>query len=65
MLTLLLPDHFEKISFVKMLFDKYNLSIRPTHKEFGFNGIRFSVDIFNTEKEIDFAAEVMHKELTK
>jgi selenocysteine lyase/cysteine desulfurase len=63
MLTLLLPDKIEKNPFVKMLFDKYKLSIRPTHKEFGFNGIRFSVHIFNTEKEIDFASEVLHKEL--
>jgi selenocysteine lyase/cysteine desulfurase len=64
MLTLLLPDRFEKTAFVKMLLDKYKISIRPTHKEFGFNGIRFSVHIFNTQKEIDFASEVMHKELT-
>ncbi|MBY0477727.1 MAG: aminotransferase class V-fold PLP-dependent enzyme [Chitinophagaceae bacterium] len=64
MLTLLLSDRFESTSFVKMLLDKYKISIRPTHKEFGFNGIRFSVHIFNTEKEIDFASEVMHKELT-
>lgn len=63
MLTLLLPDKFERTSFVKMLFDKYKLSIRPTHKEFGFNGIRFSVHIFNTEKEIDFTSEVLYKEL--
>lgn len=64
MLTLLLSDKFEKTSFVKMLLEKYKISIRPTHKEFGFNGIRFSIHIFNTEKEIDFAAEVMHKEIT-
>ncbi|MDX2046623.1 MAG: aminotransferase class V-fold PLP-dependent enzyme [Chitinophagaceae bacterium] len=64
MLTLLLRDPFQKNPFVKMLLDKHRLSIRPTHKEFGFNGIRFSIHIFNTEKEIDFAAEVMHKELT-
>lgn len=64
MLTLLLSNKFEKTSFVKMLLEKYKISIRPTHKEFGFNGIRFSIHIFNTEKEIDFAAEVLHKELT-
>ena len=46
-----------------MLLEKYNLSIRPTHKEFGFNGIRFSIHIFNTEKEIDFAADALRKEL--
>jgi selenocysteine lyase/cysteine desulfurase len=63
MLTLLLKDKFERTSFVKMLFDKYKLSIRATHKEFGFNGIRFSVHAFNSEKEIDFASEVLHKEL--
>jgi selenocysteine lyase/cysteine desulfurase len=64
MITLLLKDPYEKTSFVKMLLEKYKLSIRPTHKEFGFNGIRFSVHIFNTESEIDFASEVLHKELT-
>ncbi len=63
MLTLLLKDPFERTSFVKMLLDKHKISIRPTHKEFGFNGIRFSAHIFNTESQIDFASEVMHKEL--
>ena len=37
---------------------------RPTHKEFGFNGIRFCTHIFNTEKEVDFAVEVLRRELT-
>jgi len=64
MLTVLLHDQFERTSFVKMLLDKHKLSIRPTHKEFGFNGIRFSMHVFNTEREIDFASEIMHKELT-
>jgi len=64
MLTLLLPDQIDKSAFVKMLLDKYKLSIRATHEEFGFNGIRFSMHIFNTEKQIDFAAEILHKELT-
>jgi selenocysteine lyase/cysteine desulfurase len=64
MLTVLLHDQFERTSFVKMLLDKHKLSIRATHKEFGFNGIRFSMHVFNTEREIDFASEIMHKELT-
>jgi len=63
MLTVLLPAEYERTAFVKMLLEKHKLSIRATHKEFGFNGIRFSVHIFNTEKEIDFAGEVMHAEL--
>ena len=65
MLTLLLPDPFKKAPFAKMLLDKYKLSIRPTHNEFGFNGIRFSCHIFNTEKEIDFASATVGKELTQ
>lgn len=63
-LTCLLPNKFEKTSFVKMLLEKHKLSIRATHKYFGFNGIRFSLHIFNTEKEVDFAADVLHKELS-
>ncbi len=64
MLTLLLPDKIHKNTFVKMLFDKHKLSIRPTHNEFGFNGIRFSMHGFNTEREIDYAADVVRRELT-
>ena len=63
MLTLLLSDKFERQPFVKMLQDKHKLVIRPTHKEFGFNGIRFSMHIFNTDKEVDRAAEILRKEL--
>ena len=63
MLTCLLSDKFDRQAFVKMLLDKYKLSIRPTHKEFGFNGIRFSMHIFNTEKEVDHSAEILQKEL--
>jgi selenocysteine lyase/cysteine desulfurase len=62
MLACRIPDAIERISFVKMLLDKYKLSIRPTHRQW-FNGIRFSLHIFNTEKEVDFAADVLHKEL--
>jgi selenocysteine lyase/cysteine desulfurase len=64
MLTLLLSDKFQRGPFVKMLMDKHKLSIRPTHPEFGFNGIRFSMHIFNTENEVDHAADIVRKELT-
>jgi selenocysteine lyase/cysteine desulfurase len=63
MLTLLLADKFKRQAFVKMLLDKHKIAIRPTHPEFGFNGVRFSMHFFNTEKEIDRAAEILHKEL--
>ncbi len=64
MLACILPANIDRKSFVKMLLDKHTLSIRPTHDQFGFNGIRFSTHIFNTAKEVDFAAEVVRKELT-
>jgi selenocysteine lyase/cysteine desulfurase len=57
-----IPDTIERVSFVKMLLDKHKLSIRPTHKQW-FNGIRFSVHIFNTKKDVDTAAEIMHAAL--
>jgi selenocysteine lyase/cysteine desulfurase len=64
MLTLLLADKFKRQAFVKMLLEKHKIAIRPTHPEFGFNGVRFSMHIFNTEKEVDRAAEIVRKELT-
>jgi cysteine desulfurase/selenocysteine lyase len=54
----------DRTSFIRMLLDKHKISIRPTHKQW-FNGIRFSLHIFNTEKEIGFAADIIHKELGK
>ena len=64
MLACLLPDSIEKVAFNRMLYEKHKLSIRATHKQW-FNGIRFSCHIFNTEKEVDFAADVVRKELEK
>ncbi len=64
MLACILPEKIDRKSFVRMLLDKHKLSIRPTHDPFGFNGIRFSMHIFNTEKEVDYAAEVVRKELS-
>lgn len=63
MLAAILPENIDRTAFVKMLLEKHSLSIRPTHKEFGFNGIRFSMHIFNTENEVDRAAEIVRKEL--
>jgi selenocysteine lyase/cysteine desulfurase len=64
MLACKIPETIERTAFVRMLLDKYKLSIRPTHKQW-FNGIRFSCHIFNTEKEIEFAAQIIRKELGK
>ncbi|HWE49648.1 MAG TPA: aminotransferase class V-fold PLP-dependent enzyme [Bryobacteraceae bacterium] len=63
MVAAILPEGIDKRVFVQMLLDKHRLSIRPTHDEFGFNGIRFSMHIFNTANDVDFAASVVQKEL--
>lgn len=63
MLTGVLPDSINRTAFVGMLLDKHKLSIRPTHKEFGFNGIRFCMHIFNSAKEVDLAAKILLEEL--
>jgi selenocysteine lyase/cysteine desulfurase len=60
MLACQLPDRLEKTSFAQLLYEKHKISIRATHKQW-FNGIRFSMHIFNTEKEVDFAADVVRK----
>jgi selenocysteine lyase/cysteine desulfurase len=59
----ILPESIGKNRFVQMLLDKHRLSIRPTHNEFGFNGIRFSMHIFNTADDVDYAASAVQKEL--
>lgn len=64
MLACLLPDPIKNTTVVQTLLNKHKISIRPTHKEFGFNGIRFCTHIFNTEKEVDRVADVLIKELS-
>jgi len=59
----ILPENIDKREFVQMLQNKHRLSIRPTHDQFGFNGIRFSMHIFNTAEDVDYAAAVVQKEL--
>lgn len=62
MLACLLPDNIIKTEFSKMLYNKYKINVRATHKQW-FNGIRFSFHIFNSEKDVDFAAEALGREL--
>ena len=63
MLAAILPENVDKKAFVQMLQAKHRLSIRPTHDQFGFNGIRFSMHIFNTAEDVDYAAAAVQKEL--
>ncbi|MEO8770376.1 MAG: aminotransferase class V-fold PLP-dependent enzyme [Ferruginibacter sp.] len=62
MLACLLPDKIDKVVFSRMLLDKHKICIRPTHKQW-FNGIRASLHIFNTEKEVNLLADVIQEEL--
>jgi selenocysteine lyase/cysteine desulfurase len=63
LLTALLAERFERRAFVDRLLERHRVAIRPTHAEFGFNGIRFSLHEFNTLREIERAAEAVSSEL--
>lgn len=59
MLTALLDERFRRNIVVQALLDRYRVAIRPTHAEFGFNGIRFSMHEFNTDADVDRAVEAV------
>jgi len=63
LLTALLAERFDRRTVVQALLDRHQVAIRPTHPEFGFNGIRFSVHEFNTDDDIDRAADALRREL--
>jgi selenocysteine lyase/cysteine desulfurase len=48
---------------VQALLERHQVAIRPTHPEFGFNGIRFSIHEFNTDEDIDRATDALRREL--
>ena len=63
LLTALLAERFDRTTFSRQLLERYQVAIRATHAEFGFNGIRFSLHEFNTLKDVDRAAEAVRREL--
>ena len=63
LLTALLAERFDRTTFSRRLLERYQVAIRATHAEFGFNGIRFSLHEFNTRKDVDRAAEAVRREL--
>lgn len=63
LLTALLADRFDRRAVTQALLERHQVAIRPTHPEFGFNGIRFSMHEFNTDADIDRAAEAVRREL--
>jgi selenocysteine lyase/cysteine desulfurase len=63
LLTVLLAERFDRRAVAQALLDRHQVAIRPTHAEFGFNGIRFSMHEFNTDEDVDRAADALRREL--
>lgn len=63
LVTVRLAERFDRRAVVQSLLDRHQVAIRPTHPEFGFNGIRFSMHEFNTDEETERAADALRREL--
>jgi selenocysteine lyase/cysteine desulfurase len=63
LLTALLAERFDRRVVTQVLLDRHQVAIRPTHPEFGFNGIRFSMHEFNTDADVDRAADAVRRVL--
>ena len=63
MLTVLLAQRFDRTAVTRALLERHQVAIRATHPEFGFNGIRFSMHEFNTDADVDRAADAVRREL--
>jgi len=64
LLTALLAERFDRKTVSRALLERHQVAIRATHPEFGFNGIRFSMHEFNTDADVDRAADAVRRELT-
>lgn len=64
LLTALLAARFDRRAVTQALLERHQVAIRATHPEFGFNGIRFSIHEFNTDADVDRAADAVRRELT-
>ena len=63
LLSCRLPENIDAGRFASLFLDKHKISFRPVHKKW-FNGIRFSLHVFNTEKQVDKLVEIIKKELS-
>ena len=63
LLTALLTERFDRRAVTQALLERHQVAIRATHPEFGFNGIRFSMHEFNTDADVDRAADALRREL--
>ncbi len=62
LLSCRLPENIDAGKFSSMFLETHKISFRLVHKKW-FNGVRFSVHVFNTEKQVDRLVEVIRKEL--
>jgi selenocysteine lyase/cysteine desulfurase len=63
LLTALLDARFDRKAVVLALLERHQVAIRATHPEFGFNGIRFSMHEFNSDADVDRAADAVQRVL--
>ena len=63
MLTALLAERFDRGRVSQLLLERHQVVIRPTHAEFGFNGIRFSLHEFNGARDVERAVYAVRQEL--
>ena len=63
LLTALLAERFNRNVVSRLLLERHQFAIRPTHPEFGFNGIRFSIHKFNTMRDVERGSEAVQQEL--
>lgn len=62
LLSCRLPENIDAGKFSSLFLETHRISFRPVHKKW-FNGIRFSLHVFNTEKQVDDVAEIIKREL--
>jgi selenocysteine lyase/cysteine desulfurase len=62
LLSCRLPESIDATAFSFKFLETHKISFRPVHKKW-FNGIRFSLHVFNTEKEVDKLVDIIKKEL--
>lgn len=63
LLSCRLPENINAGRLSSLFLETYKISFRPVHKQW-FNGIRFSLHVFNTEEEVDKLVRIIKKELS-
>jgi len=63
LLSCRLPENIDGGKFSSLFLETHKISFRPVHKKW-FNGVRFSLHVFNTEEEVDKLVQIIKKELS-